>query len=98
MPVRLRSASTNFTEEFGKFLHAKRDVKVDVEEVVSDILKDVRVHGDEALFKYTSRFDRFKLTPDNVRISSQRRRPLPMPCFACTKFYREYTCSTMTIY
>ena len=71
MPVRLSSASTNFKEEFSKFLHAKRDVKVDVEEVVSDILKDVRVHGDEALIKYTSSFDRFKLTPDNIRISLQ---------------------------
>jgi len=71
MPLRLRSSSKNFAEEFSKFLNTKREVQVDVEAVVTDILKDVDISGDEALFKYTSRFDRFQLTADNIRISSR---------------------------
>jgi histidinol dehydrogenase len=71
MPLRLRSSSKNFAEEFSKFLNIKREVQVDVEAVVTDILKDVDISGDEALFKYTSRFDRFQLTADNIRISSR---------------------------
>jgi histidinol dehydrogenase len=71
MPLRLRSSSKSFTEEFSKFLHVKREVQSDVEAVVADILKDVRISGDEALFKYTTRFDRFQLTADNIRISLQ---------------------------
>jgi histidinol dehydrogenase len=71
MPVKLSSASRNFAAEFSKFLHVKRGVQGDVEEVVTDILKDVSVHGDEALFKYTLSFDKFELTADNICISSQ---------------------------
>jgi histidinol dehydrogenase len=71
MPLRLRSSSKHFAEEFSKFLNVKREVQVDVEVVVADILKDVRISGDEALFKYTSRFDKFQLTADSIRISSQ---------------------------
>jgi histidinol dehydrogenase len=71
MPVRLNSASKNFAEEFTKFLHVKREIHADVEGVVADILRDVKVYGDEALFKYTSNFDKFELTADNIRISSQ---------------------------
>ncbi len=71
MPLRLRSSNKNFAEEFSKFLQVKREVQVDVEAVVADILKDVRISGDKALFKYTSRFDGFQLTADNIRISLQ---------------------------
>ena len=57
MPLRLSSSSKNFAEEFRKFLNIKREGQVDVEAVVAEILKDVRISGDAALFKYTSRFD-----------------------------------------
>ena len=33
-----------------------------VEDIVSDIIANVRSRGDEALFEYTERFDRAKLT------------------------------------
>ncbi len=33
-----------------------------VEDIVTDIIKNVRTRGDEALFEYTERFDRAKLT------------------------------------
>jgi histidinol dehydrogenase len=80
MPLRLRSSSKNFAEEFSKFLHVKRDIQVDVEAVVSDILKDVRINGDEALFKYTSRFDKFQLTAERILISSQEAKTALKEC------------------
>ncbi len=35
---------------------------VNVEDIVADIIRDVRENGDEALFKYCEKFDRAKLT------------------------------------
>jgi histidinol dehydrogenase len=80
MPLRLRSSNKNFAEEFSKFLHVKREVQVDVEAVVADILKDVRISGDEALFKYTSRFDGFQLMADNIGISLQEAKTAITKC------------------
>jgi len=71
MPIRLRSSSANFVEEFESFLDFKREDQASVELVVTDILDDVRRNGDEALFKYTSQFDRIELTADKITISSQ---------------------------
>jgi len=71
MPLRLRSSGANFAEEFSDFLNIKREVQINVEMVVANILNDVRISGDEAVFKYTSRFDRFQLTADKICISTQ---------------------------
>jgi len=71
MPLRLRSSGEKFAEEFSNFLNVKREVQINADTVVADILNDVRVSGDEAVFKYTSLFDRFQLTADKIRISTQ---------------------------
>lgn len=39
--------------------------------VVADILSDVRMHRDEALFKYTRRFDKAELTKNTIRVTEQ---------------------------
>ena len=39
------------------------------EESVNAIINDVRCRGDEALFKYTKRFDGFKLTADIIEVT-----------------------------
>ena len=41
------------------------------EEAVGDILADVRLRGDEALFDYTEKFDHVRLTPENLRVSPE---------------------------
>jgi len=71
MPLRLKSSKVDFAAEFSSFLSITRKVQNSVEVDVSNILEDVRVRGDEALFEYTTRFDRFLLTAKNIRISPQ---------------------------
>lgn len=39
------------------------------EVVVADILKEVKVNGDQALFSYTERFDKTVITKDNFRVT-----------------------------
>lgn len=46
------------------FIRSKR-----VEERVKRIIEDVRLFGDEALIKYTRKFDRVKLVPKQLRVS-----------------------------
>lgn len=41
------------------------------EKTVNDILRSVRERGDEALFEYTEKFDRFKLTKDSIRVTEE---------------------------
>ena len=43
------------------------DVNSEINSVVQGILADVKVHGDEAVEKYTEKFDGF--LPDPMRIS-----------------------------
>ena len=43
--------------------------KREFEEKVERIIEDVRLQGDEALIKYTKKFDGVKLSPKSLRIS-----------------------------
>ncbi|HMB46697.1 MAG TPA: histidinol dehydrogenase [Afifellaceae bacterium] len=54
---------------FERLLAAKREVSEDVDQIVRDILADVRARGDEAVIELTRRFDRFELTAERMRIS-----------------------------
>ncbi|MHB8963014.1 MAG: histidinol dehydrogenase [Saccharofermentanales bacterium] len=49
-------------------LRAKMD-RADVIGVVSGILEDVRLNGDEALCRYTARFDKAVIAPENLRVT-----------------------------
>jgi histidinol dehydrogenase len=71
MSLWIDTGDLNFDKDFDAFLSIKRGTQIDVETVVSQILADVRVRGDAALFDYTARFDQFKLTADNIRISQE---------------------------
>ncbi len=41
------------------------------EQIVSDIIENVRENGDKALFEYTSKFDHFDITPDTIKVTRQ---------------------------
>ena len=41
------------------------------EAIVRDIIEDVRVNGDKALFSYTKKFDQADIGKDNVRVSDE---------------------------
>ena len=41
------------------------------EETVNEILSNVMENGDQALFEYTLKFDKFQLTPENIRVTRE---------------------------
>ena len=41
------------------------------EETVNEILSNVKENGDQALFGYTLKFDKFQLTPENIRVTRE---------------------------
>lgn len=41
------------------------------EDTVNEILANVKANGDQALFEYTKRFDRFELTAENIQVTRQ---------------------------
>ena len=69
MAVRLDANDANFEAAFAALLAGKREASVDVTDVVTKILGDVRTRGDAALIEYTQRFDRLDgLTPATLAI------------------------------
>lgn len=41
------------------------------EEKVNEILTAVKIEGDKALFAYTLKYDKYKLTPENIRVTAE---------------------------
>jgi len=61
----IRSTSKQLEKIYDRrFIRSKR-----VEEKVRQIIEDVRIFGDEALIKYTKKFDRVKLVPKQLKVS-----------------------------
>ena len=71
MPLRLDARAPDFEASFSAFLGAKRETDADVGATVSEILKEVRCAGDEAVLRFTEKFDRFSLTADALRLSAK---------------------------
>lgn len=69
MPVILSTSDADFEAAFAKVLTAKREDSPQVDEIVADIIADVRARGDEAVLELTAKFDRLELTPETLRIS-----------------------------
>lgn len=51
------SAASDFEQQFQAFLSLKREVSVDVDAAVAEIIEDVRARGHAAVADYTQRFD-----------------------------------------
>ena len=68
MPLRLDSRSSNFTALFSNMLLESRSNGDDVDEVVKEIISNVRLYGDTALVDYILQFDGFKTTPKNFLV------------------------------
>ena len=71
MPITLTTTQADFETRFTEMLSAKREDSVDVHEVVSGIIHDVRSRGDAALIELTARFDRLELTADSLAFSPE---------------------------
>ena len=61
----IKSSSKKFQKLFHRF--ARRDRRI--EDKVRRILDDVKNGGDEALIRYTRKFDKIKLTPKELRVT-----------------------------
>ena len=58
-----------YSEVTSDEIFARVTPTVNVEEIVADILADVKQNGDEALYRYCERFDKVKL--DSLRVSEE---------------------------
>lgn len=63
---------------FEKFFHQLRQrggtFSPELSSSVARILKDVEIHGDKALFKYTQKFDGYKITAATVEVSDTEKK------------------------
>ncbi|MFH1857646.1 MAG: histidinol dehydrogenase [Candidatus Omnitrophota bacterium] len=57
------------SREFQKITNRTAYRNLRVEERVRRIIEDVRLHGDDALLRYTRKFDRVKLTPRTLQVT-----------------------------
>jgi len=70
MPMRLKSADKNFEQQFAALLSQKREVSVDVDNAVRDIIAEVRTRGDQGLADLTLKFDRLDLRKSGVAVTA----------------------------
>jgi len=69
MARRLNVSDAAFEAEFAALLDLKREMSVDVDADVAQIIARVREEGDGALFDLTRRFDRFDAAGRGLRVS-----------------------------
>ncbi|MDP2409360.1 MAG: histidinol dehydrogenase [Pseudolabrys sp.] len=70
MPLRLDRLGADFDQRFRAFLGVKREAAADVEQIVRDIIAQVRARGDAALSEYTARFDRIDPAKTGMRVTA----------------------------
>ena len=70
MPLRLDSESPDFESRFKTLLAQKREVSEDVDNVVREIVREVRADGDAALIRLSQRFDRIDLGRIGLQVTA----------------------------
>ncbi|NOR72513.1 MAG: histidinol dehydrogenase [Mariprofundaceae bacterium] len=70
--LRLSSIQPGFHEQLDTLLSRETDTGDDIQNLVADILRDVKQRGDAALCEYTSRFDHWECTTERLEISRDR--------------------------
>lgn len=70
MPVRLNNNDNGFEAQFVELLGLKREVSVDVDNAVREIIADVRKRGDAALIDLTQKFDRLDLKKAGIAVTA----------------------------
>lgn len=69
----LRTTDRNFRYDFGKVYKNRMDISEAIQKSVFNIIDDVKRIGDQALFKYTEKFDHFPATTKTVEVSSKEK-------------------------
>ena len=70
--TRLRTTIPDFYQRMKALLSRETDTGADVQNLVADIIADIRQQGDTALCRYTRRFDGWDCTPATMLIDRQR--------------------------
>lgn len=71
--LQLNNEDDDFDVSLQSLLNRSQDQITDVEDVVAEIISNVRQRGDQALLEYTAQFDNLHLTdPSELEISEQR--------------------------
>ena len=68
MPTRLDLRDPDFEVAFEALVSAKRAAESDVDGVVADIVKRIRLEGDAALIDLTARLDEFEASAETLRV------------------------------
>ena len=71
MPFRLDISDPDFQDKFKDLLSTKRESSNEVGETVREILSQVRLRGDEAVFDYTQKFDNLDLSKTGMVITEE---------------------------
>ena len=69
MPQFLNTSDSDFEAQFQTLLSAKREDSPDVDTIVAGIVADVQGRGDAAVLELTAKFDRLKITADQMAFS-----------------------------
>jgi histidinol dehydrogenase len=69
MAIRLRRSDPDFEARFSAFLATKREVSVEVDAAVREIVARVRTEGDAALLAYSRKFDDADLAATQLAVS-----------------------------
>ena len=65
----IKGTSENLNEICKELGLREKMVKKDVVSVVEDVLNDIKANGDEAVLKYTEKFDGVTLTSQSMKIT-----------------------------
>jgi len=68
---RFASTDPDFDTRFDAFLAERRGMPADVDEAVAAVLEAVLSEGLDAVLRYTERFDRVRLTEDQLRVTQR---------------------------
>ncbi|WP_334176744.1 histidinol dehydrogenase [Pseudoxanthobacter sp.] len=71
MAIRISTRQPDFEARFRALLTTKREVSVDVDAAVADIVAGVRAGGDKALIDYSARFDRVDLAALGLAVTAE---------------------------
>lgn len=71
MPKILKSNEPDFKSKLLAAIEVNAERNDEVVKIVSDIIKDVRKNGDEALFSYTKKFDNIDIDSSTIRVTEQ---------------------------
>lgn len=70
--LKLSSSDTDFKQALNSLLNRDQTLESGVEQAVAAIIRDVATNGDQALFDYTQKFDKFDVEARGLEVRSSR--------------------------